>query len=111
VQLGPSGAAIERGPDRELGSCQEQIRILNVLSQAVRRAPREVAFEGFPTLAEIIGDVDQRIVIIGAMAVEGDIGAAFLEVRWLDGGDVAGTRQADILGDIRPFRATIASYP
>src|SRR5689334_2565645 len=98
VQLRPRAPPIERGPNRELGSQEKQISVLDVFSQAVRGAPREISFERLPALTEIVGDIDQGVVIIGAMAVEGNIGPAFLEARRLNGCNITRAGKTDVLG-------------
>src|SRR5262249_1776231 len=60
---------------------------------------------------EVLGGIDERIVVVGAVAVEADIGSALIETRGLDGGDPARPRQADLVRDVHPLLAAVARHP
>ena len=76
-----------------------------------RRAGRQVAAQRLPGLAEVLGDEDVRLVVVGAVAVEGDV-ARPSTAR--DGSMLAtqhGPGRPTLLGDVRPLRAAVARHP
>ena len=112
VDLRPRRAAVGRGERAELSADEQQGRVLDVLPQHARRAEfRQVRVERFPGLAEVLGHVDERSVVVGAMPVEGDVAATIGSARCLDGGHPARSRQADAVGHVLPFLTAVARHP
>src|SRR5436305_284523 len=84
---------------------------LRVLAETAARSPGKIRPERFPSLAEILGHVHERIVIVRAMAVENDVGPPLDEMRRLDRGDPSRAGESDVLVDLRPVLAAVAGDP
>src|SRR5262249_27640144 len=69
------------------------------------------AADRLPGLAVVVGHEDPGVVVVGAVSVEDDVGAAVGEARGLDGGDPTRAGQADLVRHVDPFLPAVARDP
>src|SRR5439155_2167537 len=107
----PRFAAVDRGVDRELGAEVKKVFVGHVFAQAACRAHGQAAADRRPGLAVVVGHHDPGVVVVGAVGVEDDVGAAVGEARGFDGGDPARAGQAHLVGDVGPLLPAVARDP